>query len=145
MAVRHSDILHVADLSLQIAEQFDEKHGGPVSVAESFRRKSVHAAYYAAYHVALLFAVDDGFKLVKDGKGGSHQQLWEYFRNRHLRICVMGHSLKSKRVAADYKISQDFTVDPEQTLAASQELIDHVFRIWQGDPNEDLFESADQP
>ncbi|NOX63893.1 MAG: DNA-binding protein [Chloroflexi bacterium] len=89
---------------LKLAKKLlDAGHGS--DVAEASYRSATSRAYYAAYHVASIFAQTEGY--IPYGSGDDHQGVARYFReaagNRYrLKIAAELDRMRKARNQADY-------------------------------------------
>ena len=115
---------------LKSAEVLLEKE----SVAEVECRNAASRAYYSAYHSCLVLS--NGYPSTNDVKkeGGMHQQLIDKLCNHQdEQVKTVGYSLKqvkTRRVMADYKLTQDFTLqDAKFAVDSVQKLLQEIHKI----------------
>jgi len=115
---------------LKIAETLLEKE----SVAEVECRNAASRAYYSAYHSCLDLSKRYPATNDIEVKGGVHQQLIDVLcAHQDERVRTVGCSLKQtkiQRVRADYKLTQNFTLqDAKFTVDSVQKLLQEIGKI----------------
>jgi len=103
-------------------------------VAEVDYRNAASRAYYSAYHSCLVLS--NSYPSTNDVKkeGGMHQQLIDKLCNHQdEQVKTVGYSLKqvkTRRVMADYKLTQDFTLqDAKFAVDSVQKLLQEIHKI----------------
>jgi hypothetical protein len=112
----------------------------PAAAGEPQFRSAVNRRYYAVLGEARVYVEGHGYRYVR-GRGGSHEQIWNYLRNQlpahpiYVRaagraIAAGGVRLRDMRVESDY---QDGTPvqrsDAEAAIALAQQLVTRLLRL----------------
>ncbi len=102
---------------LELARELAERR------SEAGHRSSVSRAYYCVYHLGLLRAQANGFRLLPNE--GTHAQLWRVFSASPDPNCqylaVIANRLKGKRIRADYDDSYRRLDEESHRLLADAE------------------------